>query len=200
VDAAPGVPDVAAAIRNERWVIDGNYSVVRDLVWPRCTAFVWLDYSFARVFSRALRRTAARVITGRRLYGGNRETFRQALFDRDGIPWWVIRTYARRRREFPLLFGLPDYRGTTLIQFRTPAAAEAFLVEESERRASRSRFASVGLVFGTAPPPRGGSRSFTPAATGGRDSGCPAVNPTLVSRLRRQSLERCAKSWAALFG
>ena len=49
---------VSAAVQQERWVIDGNYSAVRDLIWRRCTAIVWLDYSFARVFSRALRRTA----------------------------------------------------------------------------------------------------------------------------------------------
>ena len=143
-------PDVAAAVQRERWVIDGNYTAVRDLVWRRCTAIVWLDYSFARVFTQALRRTARRVVTGERLYGGNRETIRMALLDRDGIPWWVVRTYAKRRREFPALFQRPEYRHAIVIQLRSPAAAEAFLVEQSAHGALDAAAAAVP-VFGTAP-------------------------------------------------
>ena len=73
---------VSAAVARQRWVIDGNYSAVRHLIWRRATAIVWLDYSFGRVFGRALRRTARRVLTGERLYGGNRETIHNALLDR----------------------------------------------------------------------------------------------------------------------
>jgi adenylate kinase family enzyme/8-oxo-dGTP pyrophosphatase MutT (NUDIX family) len=142
---------VSAAVQQERWVIDGNYSAVRDLIWRRCTAIVWLDYSFARVFSRALRRTARRVVTGERLYGGNPETIRNALFDRDGILWWVVRTHAKRRREFLELLRRSEYRHSTLIQFQTPAAAEAFLSEESDCRISRDAAASGRPVFGKVP-------------------------------------------------
>ncbi len=119
---------VLAAAQLPRWVIDGNYSAVRDVIWRRCTAIVWLDYSFPRVFSRAIRRTVRRVVTGERLYGGdNRETIRSAVFDREGIPWWVIRTHGRRRREYPELLRRPEYGHATVIQFHRPAAAEAFL-------------------------------------------------------------------------
>ena len=42
------------AIAKESWVVDGNYSnSVRDLVWPRATALVWLNYPFRVVFWRA---------------------------------------------------------------------------------------------------------------------------------------------------
>jgi adenylate kinase family enzyme len=33
---------VAALVDGECWVIDGNYAVVRDLVWDRATTVVWL--------------------------------------------------------------------------------------------------------------------------------------------------------------
>ena len=121
--------DVRQAAQQTRWVIDGNYSVVRDVVWPRATAIVWLDYSLARVFSRALRRTVGRVVSRERLYGGNRETIASAFFDRDGIPWYVLRTYGRRRREFPALLERPEYAHATAIRLRTPGAAERFLAE-----------------------------------------------------------------------
>lgn len=126
----PDFPEaVAAAVQHPRWVIDGNYSSVRDIVWRRCTSIVWLDYSFARVLARALRRTARRVVTGERLYGGNRETIRGAFFDPEGPPWLVVRTHARRRREFPALFRRPEYAHASITRLRTPAAAETFLSE-----------------------------------------------------------------------
>ncbi|MBI4635525.1 MAG: AAA family ATPase [Candidatus Rokubacteria bacterium] len=125
--------EVLAAARQPRWVIDGNYSAARDMIWRRCTAIVWLDYPFARVFSRALRRTVRRVVTGERLYSGNRETIGSALFDTEGIPWWVVRTHGKRRREYPELFRRPEYRHAAVIQLHTPAAAEAFLAEASAR-------------------------------------------------------------------
>src|SRR5439155_11910191 len=34
----------AAATTGDGWVVDGNYSAVRDVVWPRATTIVWLDY------------------------------------------------------------------------------------------------------------------------------------------------------------
>jgi adenylate kinase family enzyme len=122
---------VLAAAQQPRWVLDGNYSAVRDLIWRRCTAIVWLDYPFARIFSRALCRTVRRVATGERLYAGNRETIGGALFDPEGIPWWVVRTYRKRRREFPALFRQPEYGHAAVIRLHTPTAAEAWLAEAS---------------------------------------------------------------------
>jgi len=127
------IQTVLGIAQEPRWVIDGNYSAVRDIIWRRSSAIVWLDYSFARVFSQALRRTARRIITRERLYSGNRETIRTALFDTDGIPWWVIRTHGKRRRDFPELFKRPEYGHAAVIQLDRPAAAEAFLVSVRAR-------------------------------------------------------------------
>jgi hypothetical protein len=52
------IQTVLAIAQRPRWVIDGNYSAVQPIIWSRSSAIVWLDYSFARVFSQALRRTA----------------------------------------------------------------------------------------------------------------------------------------------
>ena len=128
--------EVRAAAQQPRWVIDGNYSGVRDIIWRRCTSIVWLDYTFTRVFSRALRRTMRRVVMGARLYGGNRETIGNMLFDAEAPLWLVIRTHAKRHREFPELFRRPEYCHATVIQLRAPAAAETFLAGATTRAES----------------------------------------------------------------
>ena len=40
---------VETATRSGRWVAAGNYHVVRDLIWPRAEAALWLDYSLPLV-------------------------------------------------------------------------------------------------------------------------------------------------------
>ena len=43
---------VKTAIRAQAWALAGNYSQVRELVWPRAEALIWLDYPFLLVFRR----------------------------------------------------------------------------------------------------------------------------------------------------
>ena len=51
---------VLAATTGDRWVADGNYSAVRDVLWSRATHVVWLNFGRWTVFSRVLRRTIGR--------------------------------------------------------------------------------------------------------------------------------------------
>ncbi len=37
---------VRQALAGERWVVDGNYSRIRDIIWPRADTIIWLDYSW----------------------------------------------------------------------------------------------------------------------------------------------------------
>src|SRR5262245_54899461 len=99
---------VQAAVGAPRWVVDGNYSVARDLVWGRATAVVWLDYSFFLIYPRALSRTFRRIVSQEPLWADNRESLRNAL-DPDWIPWWILRTFRRRRREYPALFRRAEF-------------------------------------------------------------------------------------------
>ncbi len=115
------------AIAPEEWVLDGNYSAVRDLVWARATTLIWLNYPFYIVASRALNRTFQRVFQRQVMWSGNRETFRKAFLSQDSILWWVLKTYRRRRREYPRLFQEPQYCHLEIIIFSSPTEAERFL-------------------------------------------------------------------------
>lgn len=118
---------VATATSADRWVSDGNYGVVRDLVWGRATAVIWLDYPFATVLRRALYRTTRRVLLREQLYSGNRETFRRAFLSGDSILWWVVTTWRRRRREYPILFAQAAFAHLQIVRLDNPREAGSFL-------------------------------------------------------------------------
>lgn len=118
---------VAKALTGERWVVDGNYSVVRDLVWGRATTLVWLDYSFPRTFWRLARRTVRRIVRKELLWNGNRESARSAFFSADSIFVWLFRSYWKNRKEYPALFKQPEYAHLYVIQFRTPHEAQEWV-------------------------------------------------------------------------
>ncbi|HEY0457837.1 MAG TPA: hypothetical protein VGC97_01725 [Pyrinomonadaceae bacterium] len=118
---------VSAAAAPEAWVADGNYSAVRDILWARATTLIWLNYPFYVVAGRALSRTFRNVFYRRVLWSGNKETFRQSFLSKDSILWWVIKTYRRRRQEYPRLFNEPAYRHLQIIVLASPAETARFL-------------------------------------------------------------------------
>ena len=115
---------VAEAAAGEAWVIDGNYSVSRDLLWARADTLVWLDYSRSVVTWRIVTRSLSRLVRRTEMWAGNRESLRQML-SRDSIIWWSVSTYARRRREYPQLIAAhPHLR---VIRLRSPQRADRWL-------------------------------------------------------------------------
>jgi len=111
------------------WVTDGNYSVVRDLVWSRATTVIWLNYTFPVVLWRALTRTIRRGLTKEELFSGNRESLRMAFFSRDSILWWVLTTFHRRRKRYRELFDMRTSPQLIYVEFRKPTEAQNFLTE-----------------------------------------------------------------------
>jgi len=81
---------VAGAITADRWVVDGNYGVVRDIVWDAADTIVWIDLPRRVVMGRLVRRTIGRVVSRKELWNGNRESFRDAITldpDRSILVW-----------------------------------------------------------------------------------------------------------------
>ena len=118
---------VTEAVSPARWVADGNYRQVRDIVWQRATCIIWLNYPFRVVFWRALRRTLTRVFTRQHLYSDEQENFRQAFLSRDSILWWVIKTFRWRRREFRETLAQHHFSMLRVIEFRSQRDADEFM-------------------------------------------------------------------------
>ncbi|MBI5957259.1 MAG: AAA family ATPase [Chloroflexi bacterium] len=115
------------ALSVNAWVIDGNYRKVRDIIWARADTVIWLDYALPVILARLFKRTLRRVLTREELWSGNRETVRGALFSRNSLFIWALKTYRRRKREYPVWLTKPEYQHLTLIRLTSPRAADDWL-------------------------------------------------------------------------
>lgn len=70
---------VGVELAGDGWVVDGNYTAVRDLVWAAADTVVWLDRPRSVVMRRLIARTARRALTRRELWNGNREPLTSVL-------------------------------------------------------------------------------------------------------------------------
>jgi hypothetical protein len=105
-------------------VVDGNYGVVRDVVWARVDTVVWLDISLPLVLWRVTARTARRAARREVLWGTNRESLRTAL-SRGSIIWYALTNFRSRRLEYANL--LAAHPELSAVRLRSPGDVRRFL-------------------------------------------------------------------------
>ncbi len=87
------VADVTALVSQPTWVVEWQYSEVRELLAERADLVVWLDLPVRVVMRRVTVRTLRRRLRRQRLWNGNTEPpLRTILTDRDHIVRWAWRT------------------------------------------------------------------------------------------------------------
>ena len=120
---------VEKAIQAEKWIVAGNYHVVRDLIWPKAEAILWLDYPLLTVLWQLTRRNFRRWWTQELLWGTNREPLWNhfKLWSNESLYNWLFQTYWRRKREYPLLLSQPEHQHLKLFRFATPKETEKWL-------------------------------------------------------------------------
>ena len=115
------------------WVIDSlGYPSVRDLLWMHADTVVWLDYSRPLVMRRVLRRSAARTLTRRRVFGGNVETLGGWL-SADHPAWWSWSQFTARRAEILARSTDPRFAPLDIVRLRNPTAAQAWLADTTRQ-------------------------------------------------------------------
>lgn len=119
---------VAEAIAGERWICDGNYSLVRDLVFERAEGVIWLDPPKGRVMRQVVARSWVRAIRGDELWPGtgNRETFWR-WFTKDHPIRWAYDTYDDRRRRYERMFEDPALRFLRKWRIQTRSEADELI-------------------------------------------------------------------------
>jgi adenylate kinase family enzyme len=122
----------------ERWIADGNYSVVRELVWKRADTVVWLDLPRRTVMRQIAWRSARRAAFRVELWNGNRERWIN-LFSRD--PEESIIAWAWRRHSV--------YRDRYLSATADPMWAHLRFIRIRSRRDARRLVAGLGAGRGS---------------------------------------------------
>ena len=93
---------VAAKAAEDGWVIDGNYSTVRPLVWARADTVAWLDLPKSTVMRQIVWRSLRRVGGRQELWNGNRERWRN-FFSWDpeqSVISWAWHKHAEYRARY----------------------------------------------------------------------------------------------------
>ena len=125
-DPAEFTARVEAALAGPAWVIDGNYSAARAVVWARATHLVWLDYDRPTIMARVIRRSIARALSRRPLWADNREDWRR--WGRPSHPIrWAWDTWARRRADAEAHLADPAHAHLQVIRLRRPGEAAGVL-------------------------------------------------------------------------
>lgn len=94
---------VESFVAQAGWVVDGNYSQVRDILWPLATTILIIDLPKRIVMTRLIKRTVWRILKREELWNGNRESWRNAL-SRDptrNIILWAWNAHAKYHAILP---------------------------------------------------------------------------------------------------
>jgi hypothetical protein len=120
---------VAEAVAAVGWVVDGNYSVVREIVWGRADTVVWFDLPYAIVLARTARRTVRRTVTRQELWNGNKEPLSNlwSLNPEKSIIAWAATRHGVYRRRYADAERDPRWADLRFVRLRTQAEADRFV-------------------------------------------------------------------------
>ena len=120
---------VGTVVAGDGWVVDGNYTTVRDLVWARADTVVWLDLPRRLIVRRVVLRTLRRALTRQELWNGNREplsNFYRLDPERNIIRWtWVM--HPRYIDRYGTAMADETASHLEFVRLRSPAEVTAFL-------------------------------------------------------------------------
>jgi adenylate kinase family enzyme len=120
---------IADMVAEESWVADGNYSMVRDLVWGAADTVVVLAYTRPLVMRRIVARTFGRMWRGQELWNGNRERWTNllSLNPEKNIILWSWHTYAKNHQRYMEALSDPECAHLRFHRFLYPEEAAEFL-------------------------------------------------------------------------
>jgi adenylate kinase family enzyme len=114
---------VADAIAADGWVVDGNYSAVRELVWARADTVVWVDPPRWIVMGRIIWRTLKRAALRTTLWNGNRERWRNLLTlnAEDSVVAWAWHRHKIYRHRYAAATSDPGWAHLRFIRIQSRA-------------------------------------------------------------------------------
>jgi adenylate kinase family enzyme len=124
---------LAPVLESDGWVIDGTYRhKLGDRILMTADVVVWLDLPLRVWLPRLVRRTSRRLIAGEEIWNGNRESLHSAVWGRESLIFYALRSHFARRREWPA-----ELSGFPVIRLRTTAGVRAFITGVSRSEGAR---------------------------------------------------------------
>jgi adenylate kinase family enzyme len=122
---------VAARTNEDGWVVDGNYSAVRPVVWARADTVVWLDLPKRTVMRQVAWRTVRRAVTRQELWNGNREPLANFLswVPEKSIISWAWHNHAEYRARYGAAAADPANAHLTFIRLTSRREIAGFLAD-----------------------------------------------------------------------
>jgi len=120
---------VAEVADQPSWILDGSYSAVRHVVWPRADCVVWIDLPRLLVTYRVFRRTVHRCATRQELWNGNRDRW-QDMFSTDPETSTVAaawKRYPEQRARLAAATTDPRWARLTLVHLRSRRQVRQYL-------------------------------------------------------------------------
>jgi adenylate kinase family enzyme len=127
---------VAARASEDGWVIDGNYSAVRPIIWDRADTVVWLDLPKWTVMRQVSWRTLRRAVTKQELWNGNRERLGNFLswIPEESIISWAWHNHANYRTRYGAAAADPANAHLTFIRLTSRGEVARFLAARGGHR------------------------------------------------------------------
>jgi len=114
------------SVKGDSWIIDGSYTSVQDIIWPRTEAVVWLDFPFwvfiLRLLKRSLYRIFIRKDSEKPIKGRNQPARERVLTYLRAI----LTVNQRRQRYFATLYD-SKYGHLHIIRLCSPKDTEHWL-------------------------------------------------------------------------
>ncbi|MBT3943612.1 MAG: hypothetical protein HOC77_12800 [Chloroflexi bacterium] len=83
------------------WVLDGNYQILRELVFERVETVIVIALPWKVMLWRTFKRSFLRALKREELWNGNRESFRLTFFSKSSVVYdlWFRRHHFRNMAE-----------------------------------------------------------------------------------------------------
>jgi adenylate kinase family enzyme len=120
---------VAEVAAGDGWVVDGNYSAVRPLVWARADTVVWLDLPRRTVMRQVVWRTLRRATFRIELWNGNRERWANLFtwVPEDSVVSWAWHRHSVYHERYAAAAADPAYAHLRFIRLRNRREVRRFL-------------------------------------------------------------------------
>jgi adenylate kinase family enzyme len=117
---------VKQSVMAETWLIDGSYTSVQEIVWPRAEAIVWLDFSFWVFLSRLIKRSLYRIFIRKKSERPIKGRYQPASERTTNYLRAIFSGKRRRKRYFAALYNSQN-KHLHLIRFSNPEEVTIWL-------------------------------------------------------------------------